>query len=198
MTKYIPYVIIGMLVATLFFTRECQRPDPCPEQPDPVVRIDTIIKEIVVEKTVEKPVPIYIHDSIPANLPIDTMQVVEDYYKYRVYQLKLKDDTAADLSLRAEVWKNELTRVKLYGEIHQKTVIRTETRTEYVDQKRRKVFFGAQISTEFSRPGSAFSIQPGLAAAMMYQSKKDHAYSVGYDPFNRVAYGTFWYKISFK
>lgn len=195
MTKYIAYVIIGVLLATLFFTRECQRPDPCPE---PTVTTDTIIKEIVVENTVEKPVPVYIHDSIPVNLPIDTLQVVEDYYKYRVYDLKLKEDTMADLSLRAEVWKNELTRVKLYGEIHQKTIIRTETRTEYIDQKRRKVFFGAQISTEFSRPGSEFSIQPGLAAAMMYQSKKDHAYSIGYDPFNRVAYGTFWYKISFK
>ena len=199
MTKYIPYVIIGMLVATLFFTRECQRPNPCPDQADTVaIRLDTIYITNVVEKTVEKPVPVYVHDSIPVNLPIDTLQVVEDYYKYRVYDLKLKEDTLADLSLRAEVWKNELTRVKLYGEIHQKTVIRTETRIEYVDQKRRKVFLGARISSEFSRPGSAFSIQPGLAAALMYQSKKDHAYSVGYDPFNRVAYGTFWYKISFK
>jgi len=195
MKNLIAYVIIGVLLATLFFTRECQRPED-PQKPDVV--IDTIIDTVYVDTVVEKPVPYYIHDSFPVILPIDTSQVVDDYYKYKVYKVMLKNDSTAKLELEASVYKNELDRVKLSGTIHNRVIIRTETIEKIIPERRKKVFVGAQVSSQFEVLDSELKINPGLAIGLMYQSKKDHAYSIGYDPFNKAVYGTVWYKISFK
>lgn len=198
---WVPWVIIGVLCVLLFMARECGRPDPPVDPEPPSVVIDTIIDTVYLDTIVEKPVPVIVHDSFPVF--IDTGMVVDDYYKYRVYKVKLKNDSSAKLDLFADVYMNELQDVKLSGTIYNKVIIRTETVEKLVAEKRRKVFAGAQISSAFSVQRSGFGdselqISPGLAVGLMYQSKKDHAYSLSYDPFNKAVTGTFWYKISFR
>lgn len=181
-------IIIAALALMVFMLRECDR--PCPEFPAPSVVIDTIHDTTEVAVYIPAPDPDTIIDSIPVTGKVDTALILADYYKYRSYTLELKNDDTAQLFLHTGVFKNELQGSSLTGRYFTYTVTNTVTNTVEVEKQSRKIFIGLQMAGGVDHLGVA----PGL----MYMSKKDHPYSLAYDPINKQGYGTIWYKINLR
>lgn len=188
MKSKILFITIIILLGIIVLLRECGN-RPCPEIPVPTITVvhDTVYDTVPVKVVVYNPVPVLVHDSIPVNTIIDTAAIMADYFKYRTYDVALIDDSTAKLSLQAAVFKNELKKTILTGEIYYKTINTIITET-YEAPARGKVFVGAKLSA-----GMHYF---GLAGALMYQTKNDHPYSIAYDPFNKVGTGAIWFKIN--
>jgi len=187
--KFIPYLVIAMLLVIVFLQRECNKPKPCPPQN---ITIDTIavihdIDTFTIEKTVYKPHPDTVHDSFPAFIPVDTGAILADYYKVREYNVPLQNDSAAKLSLLAKVYRNTLLKSELRGQIYQKTT--TIIQDHYIQQPATfKIYAGFTA-------GAMLPDKFIFAPSMAVNTKQDHLYLLGYDPVNKLPYITFLWKI---
>lgn len=200
-SSWMPWIISGVLLVLLVFTRECGRPEPCPE---PVVTVDTLIKVDTVIDSFKVEVPVKpeldtVYDSVPVFIP-DPTTIVEDYFRVRKYKIPIRKDSVGDLTLYATVFMNQmLDDAHLGGEIFQKT--RIENHYFIVKEPTRgKMFVGGMISGTLgtSADNQPMINNPGLAVMGMYQTKQDHVYQGGYDPFNKIAHVGLYYKISFR
>lgn len=183
----VSYWIIGFLLVVILIQRACQK--KCPEQPKPVTIIQ--IDSFPVHDTIDKPIPYAVQDSgyLLVYKDIDTAAILSDYYKARDYSMVIHNDSSARLILDATVYKNSLTRAVLSGDFFTKTIKETKF-IPIPDNPHFKVFGGFQISG-----GKDYL---GLAPSILLETKKEHTYAVGYDPFNKMAYGSMWWKISLR
>lgn len=180
------YIIILCLVAVIIIQRSCQprRPEQKPVKPEIVIRIDSIPYDTIVYV----PKPYKVTDSIPVpyyiGQHIDTAQILAEYNKVRYYSIPIKDDSVAKLTLKASVYQNILTKASLSGDFYSKTVNTTKT-IEVPGEPRNKVYIGFQIQ------GNVNTF--GVAPSLMLSTKRDHVYSAGYDPLQKQAqFSTYW------
>lgn len=189
--KLIPYIVIALLLVIILLQRECNRPKPCPPAVIDTIAVIHRTDTLIVEKTVYKPKPVYVHDSLPGDtvwFPVTDSAVIADYYRVRDYDIPLRDDSAAKLSLTAKVYMNTLLKSELRGQVYQKTT--TIIQDHYVQQPPRiKIYAG--FTTGAMLPDK-FIFAPSLAV----NTKRDHLYMLGYDPVNKLPYVTFLWKIS--
>ena len=167
--------------------KECQ---PCPG-PDTVTVTHYRTDTIRITKVVYKPVPVVQVDSVPVY--IDTNQAVSDYYVLRNYDIPLQDDSAAKLSLIADVWKNSLQKAGLRGQVYQREKVIEHTVTQVIpDKKRFKAFIGIV-------PGLSMSDTTlMLSGVVAFQDKRERQYLIMYEPFmKQYEIGLMW-KIRFK
>src|SRR6185369_8655692 len=84
------YLLIGALVTVIILMRACESPPPI-ETPTIVTKTDTVYVDKLIKDTVYTPGPVTI---ITRKLPakIDTVKVINDYYKKKVYQDTIKLD----------------------------------------------------------------------------------------------------------
>jgi hypothetical protein len=189
-----PYIIIVYLLVTIFFLKECRHPQPSQVPVDPVTTI-TVTKyhTDTVYLTVPQvyPFPVY-HDTGSTHyiiLPADTLQIVKDYLSRNIYKRILVDDTNAKITLIDTVTHNKLLNGSLFARYYPHTKTITETR--YISSTpKRKLFLGAGLALNPNH----FGIIPSL----MYGSRKDNYYSIGYDPLNSDFHLTLWWKIKFR
>lgn len=189
-SKPIAWLLFFWIAATLLL-RECGSPVEPPEdhKTDTIIQIIYKTDTLSINNTVYYPVYDTVFDSVPV-FSLDTAQVFDDYYKYRVYNENLWKDSLADLNVRAVVWKNELIFAKLHGEIFRTTIIKTEVHEHYIKEKSvRKLYVGIQAKVSYDNLG--------VVPTLMFQTKKDHLYSAGYDPFNKSVYAGTYFKIRF-
>jgi len=193
--KQFPYLLIAILLVVVFLQRECNKPKPCPEQPAPEVTHDTTVKHDTIRfhDTIWYPEPVSSHDSFPVQ-PVDSSKALKDYYAYKTFDRLIKDDSTAKMNLVISLWKNSIEYAELRGTVFQKEKVIIETHTIYKpkivpEPPRTKVYAG--FTTGAMLPDK-FIFAPSLAV----NTKRDHLYSVGYDPVNKMPYVAFFWKIS--
>jgi len=188
--KYVPYLIIAVMLVIILLQRECKT--PCPDQPGSevkdsiITKYDTILKDTVIYK----PKPVYVHDSVPGDtvwFPLTDSAVIADYNKVRDYDIPLRDDSVCKLSIEAKVYQNSLVKAKLKGQVVQKTV--TIIQDHYIEKPaRNKIYLGFQAGAMLP---DKFIFAPSAA----FNTKRDHLYLAGYDPINKTATVSFLWKI---
>ena len=194
-TKLLPYFVISGLILIILLQRECN-----PLKVDPlVITKDTTIYQIdtlTFNNTVYLPKPykvidtLFQHDTI-FRTKYDTVTAVKDYSLYRKYDLALINDSAGIMNCLVDVQFNKVAKYQLKGTLYDRTKI-VEHNHYVVEEKRNKVFAGLQLG--YSIPDTTMLVAPTL----QFLTKKDHLYSVSYEPFRRIAeVGIFW-KIQFK
>lgn len=189
----ITYLIIVILILVIFLQRECKN---CPEKPNIQDSVIYQVDTITLKNTVYFPKPykvidtLFQHDTIFKN-HYDTVQAVKDYSLYRKYDLPLFNDSIAKVDLVVDVQFNQIAKYQVKGTIYdRKTII--EHHTFVREEKRNKVFFGAKIG--YSIPDTSMLVAPTL----QFLTKKEHLYSISYEPFRKIAeVGVFW-KIKLK
>lgn len=193
--KLLPYFVIAGLIFIILLQRECR-----PFKVDPlIITKDTTIYQIdtlTFNNTVYLPKPYKVIDTIFQHDTIfktkkDTVEAIKDYSLYRKYDLPLINDSTGKINFLVDVQFNQIAKYQLKGTIYdRKTVI--DHHHYVVEEKRNKVFAGLQLG--YSIPDTSMLVAPTL----QFLTKKDHLYSVSYEPFRKIAsVGIFW-KIKLK
>ena len=187
-------ITIALLVGVIFIIRSCQPKEVTIDNTRPN---DTVVRKVTnwvtIDNTKPNPKPITIHDSIPKYVHVDSAAIrdkaVAEYFQYKKYNELMRNDSVAKLSIAFDVWQNSASNIRLLGTIYERTT--TKIVKEYIPSiVRRKLLVGPVISY-----GPNYA---GLGAGVMFIDKKDHAYSLGYDPFNKRFDGTIWFKIKLR
>jgi len=168
-------VLLLIVTGYMIFTRPAEKPFPAIIS---VVKVKVV--PIPVNVLVEKPIPVTEYDSIPYPIYIDSSETVKDYFVFRKYDITLRDDSIAKLCLKAEVWKNNLQRAELTGQIYTKEkIIENTTVKTITEPKRIKGFVG--IAPGFD--AKSFNVM--VSGMVALQDKKEHIYSLKYEPFRK-------------
>ena len=186
-------IIYAILVLIIFFLRECQPvPQPCPEPSTDSTTHWEHDTAFIKGDTVFYPEP-YAEidiDTFFKVVPADTAKILADYIKIRKYKLPVLNDSNGVLDVIADVQFNRITNWTYDGQFvtHIKVV---EKNHVYIKEPTRKLFVGGYLSSN----GIDYF---GASPALMYMSKKDHAYFAGYDPLNKTGQIGMFFKIKLK
>ena len=194
-TKLIPYILIVALLGIIFLQRECR-----PLKVDPlIITKDTTIYQVdtlTFNNTVYLPKPYKviekdtIHDTI-FRTHADTVKAIKDYSSYVKYELPLINDSTGKLKLDVDVQFNRIAKYQLKGTLYEKKTI-IEHNHYVIEEKKNKVFAGLQLG--YSIPDTSMLIAPTL----QFLTKKEHLYSISYEPFRKILIFGFNYKIGKK
>lgn len=186
-TKYISWVVIIILITLLFLQRECYKCPTAVPEIEYVTR-DSIRDTIIYRDRWHKPTYIdtIIYVDIPQN--VDTQTVLKDYYAlvHQLDSIYKKDDYL--IVIDDTLTQNKIKNRQVSYRNDKPTIYNTYT--FITNPATRKIFLGAIIG------GALDEVQ--ILGTIMYQSKKDHAYTLSYDPFNKHGYIGFYYKLNFK
>jgi len=181
-------ILLLIVLAYMIFDKPCK---PCENVSDTITIVHYRTDTIRITKVVYKPVPVVQVDSVPVY--IDTNQAVKDYYVFRNYNIPLRDDSAAKLSLTADIWKNSLQKAELRGQVYQREKIIEHTITQVIpDKKRFKAFIGIVPGISMADTGIM------LSGVVAFQDKRDRLYFGKYEPFRKqYEIGLLW-KLRFR
>ena len=119
---------------------------------------------------------------------MDTAAILADWFKMRIYNRTLINDTSGCLSITDTVFKNQLQGYALQGELRALYRTKVITTTVYPTLKN-KLFVGLNLG--YSIENSDMSVIPNLNLL----TKKEHLYNLGYDPFGKQVYFGIGFKI---
>lgn len=180
-------IAIILLIALLFLQRECSRREtPAPTHSRTEVWVyDTThyITQLPVPYPVEKLIPV----EIPVN--VDTAAILREYFSRNVYHRVLKDDTLAYISLQDTVSQNALGRASLTYKNRSPTQIITNT--TILAHPVNKVFVGPAI-------GANLEGDFMLGASALLVTRRDNAYQLTIDPFNKGLTTAAYWKIKLR
>ena len=190
--KTAPWIIIVILIAVIFFIRECTPVVKCPECP----KIDTITvvdhDTIILERVVYVPRVIF-HDTGSTRYVLmtheDTIAIIKNFFTSNYYADTIINDTNAFVVIEDTVSMNRIVWRRNTAKIFPATIYSTKVVTVQADP-RRMMYVGIGVG----RSINSFGLSPSL----MYISKRQSAYSLSYDVFNKDAYFTMYFKISFR
>lgn len=188
--KFIPYVIIFLLVIYMRGCTTSNRNVPeCPEYKDSVT---TIIKTDTITITGQDhyyPAPYQTIDTFYKDVHLekeDSARIIADYAKLRKYNLPVMDDSNGKLNVFADVQFNEIQKWNYEAQFYPKTTI-IEKNHYVIEKPRTKVFVGIQAGIII--PATKGILAPSVALI----TKKNHLYTLQYDPFNKAGQiGTYW------
>lgn len=188
------FILVLILLVIILITRECRGPKTQAVKADTVttekviVELDTIVRT----KIVQKIVPYETIDCLYYD--VDTGAILADYNRVRVYRRLLWSDSMADITLTDTVFRNQLqgAKIKAFFFTHDTTRIITRIINTLPPPPRNKVFIGFQ--TGMIIPTNKIIITPTLTL----NTRRDHLYSIGYDPFNKSAYVGLGWKIKLR
>jgi hypothetical protein len=185
--KHPKNTIIVVLILVIVLMRIMQ-PDPpiCPECPeithttDTITYRDTIYVPVIEKKYVPKYVKVVRFDTIRTE--VDTIEILKDYFASTIYSDTILNDTNGLITIHDEITENKIksrsVKKKLYPHY-------TNTTIKVPETKRIKMYAGIGLN--------GWSNKFGASANVMIQNKRDHVYSVGYDPFNEsVEFRVYW------
>ena len=131
---------------------------------------DTVYQNIQIRDTIYKPVPKVV---VKTNVILDTIYVLEDYSKERIYRdtLRSKDD-ASYVYLYEKVRMNHIAE-RYYNFYNSNINIRT-TETKFVYKERPHFYLGVDATTS-----------GGIYLGGLYKTPNKGAYSFGYNPFDK-------------
>lgn len=191
LVKYWKNTVIIILIAVILVMRACQpttteivRPAPIKiESKSYTPKIQTESNALYI-KHIESSIPDTIYDTIfiHDDGTVDSAAIIKDWLTIRNYADTLVNNDTATLIVFDQVYKNRIQNRRYSLLMHPQPVVYSEKRT--------KLFagFGANGWTD------AFGVHGTLAIL----TKKDHLYSISYDPINKSVYLSLYWKISFR
>jgi len=184
------FTLVLLLIVLLILQRECHHCPKCPEAPKPQIIVQTKVDTLYYPWLVPVPRVEFRdtgswHQSIQ---PIDTAAIVREFLTKNVYHRTLVNDTNALITLTDTVFQNKLCHGYLQAQFYSHTRIITQT-TTITPPAHRKLFLGAEITM--------YPMDYSFAPSLLYLSKKDHVYSVSYNPFTKNIHFSTWWMISF-
>ena len=189
-------LIILVLIIVIIFLRQCSGDggNTTPSEPTIVTKVETKYDTITIDKKVYVPkwkTKIVTQvDSILVNTPIDTLEVLKDYYAKNVFVDKIELDSLGFVTITDTIWKNTLFNRLVESEIIIPTT--TVTQTEYINPREFYVGFGLNgTSKQFNYIGGS----------ILYRTRKKQAFGLGIglnDQFQPILSTQFLWKLGKK
>ena len=199
MKKYfgdIRNLIILVLIIVILLLRQCSGDggEITPSEPTIVTKVETKYDTITIDKKVYVPkwkTKIVTQvDSILVNTPIDTLEVLKDYYAKNVFVDKIELDSLGFVTMTDTIWKNTLFNRLVESEIIIPTT--TVTQTEYINPREFYIGFGLNgTSKQFNYVGGS----------ILYRTRKKQAFGLGIglnDQFQPIISTQFLWKLGKK
>jgi len=199
MKKYfgdIRNLIILVLIIVILLLRQCSGDggEITPSEPTIVTKVETKYDTITIDKKVYVPkwkTKIVTQvDSILVNTPIDTLEVLKDYYAKNVFVDKIELDSLGFVTITDTIWKNTLFNRLVESEIIIPTT--TVTQTEYINPREFYIGFGLNgTSKQFNYVGGS----------ILYRTRKKQAFGLGIglnDQFQPILSTQFLWKLGKK
>ena len=106
-------LIIVVLIIVILLLRQCSGGgEPTPSEPTIITKVETKYDTITIDKKVYIPkwkTKIVTQvDSILVNTPIDTLEVLKDYYAKNVFVDEIQLDSLGFVTITDTIWKNTL------------------------------------------------------------------------------------------
>ena len=164
-------LLIVVLVAIILFTRSCSGGKTSVE-PKIITKVETrwdtvnIVKEVYIPKWKTKIITQV--DSILINTPVDTLEVLKDYYAKNVFVDEIKLDSLGIITITDTVYKNTIWRRAIESNI----LIPTTTVTEKIYINNREFYWGLNLI------GKSNQIDY-LGGGILYKSKRKNIYGLG-------------------
>jgi len=186
--NWIKFVIFVLLwVGTLFITRQF-----FPKvETEIIYETDTIWDDSLIVKKVPNPYPVYIDTSRidTVYIPADTTELINKYLNlhqkfYSIYDYidTLKNDSIAFISINSKITQNKPNNYTLTYFDRTPSIINKKTTIKNYSQN--EIYVGVDVGNkEFS-------------ANILYKSKKDIIFGVGYDPINNSLQGKAYIKLN--
>ena len=180
--KYLPYIFVVILIAIIILQRSCA--PKYEQQPNDTVTVTRIVHDtITILDTLYVPQIKYRY-RVQVDTVIDTVEVIKEYYTKNFYFDVLKNDSNAFISVSDTIYQNQIISRESVVKVYPTTIYTTNTITEY-EKRRNKVFVGVGVNGWVDRFGA--SVNFGLL------TRKDHLYTLGYDPINsNVNFNMYW------
>ena len=189
-------LIILVLIVVILLLRQCSGDggEITPSEPTIVTKVETKYDTITIDKKVYVPkwkTKIVTQvDSILVNTPIDTLEVLKDYYAKNVFVDKIELDSLGFVTITDTIWKNTLFNRLVESEIIIPTT--TVTQTEYINPREFYVGFGLNGTTkQFNYVGGS----------ILYRTRKKQAFGLGIglnDQFQPIISTQFLWKLEKK
>ena len=189
-------LIILVLIVVILLLRQCSGDggEITPSEPTIVTKVETKYDTITIDKKVYVPkwkTKIVTQvDSILVNTPIDTLEVLKDYYAKNVFVDKIELDSLGFVTITDTIWKNTLFNRLVESEIIIPTT--TVTQTEYINPREFYVGFGLNgTSKQFNYVGGS----------ILYRTRKKQAFGLGIglnDQFQPIISTQFLWKLGKK
>jgi len=199
MKKYfgdIRNLIILVLIVVILLLRQCSGDggEITPSEPTIVTKVETKYDTITIDKKVYVPkwkTKIVTQvDSILVNTPIDTLEVLKDYYAKNVFVDKIELDSLGFVTITDTIWKNTLFNRQVSSDIIIPTT--TVTQTEYINPREFYIGFGLNgTSKQFNYVGGS----------ILYRTRKKQAFGLGIglnDQFQPIISTQFLWKLGKK
>ena len=189
-------LIILVLIVVILLLRQCSGDGGkiTPSEPTIVTKVETKYDTITIDKKVYVPkwkTKIVTQvDSILVNTPIDTLEVLKDYYAKNVFVDKIELDSLGFVTITDTIWKNTLFNRLVESELIIPTT--TVTQTEYINPREFYVGFGLNgTSKQFNYVGGS----------ILYRTRKKQAFGLGIglnDQFQPIISTQFLWKLGKK
>jgi hypothetical protein len=189
-------LIILVLIIVIIFLRQCSGDgvENTPSEPTIITKVETKYDTITIDKKVYVPkwkTKIVTQvDSILVNTPIDTLEVLKEYYAKNVFVDKIELDSLGFVTITDTIWMNTLFNRQVTSDIIIPTT--TVTQTEYINQREFYVGFGLNgTSKQFNYVGGS----------LLYRTKKKQAFGLGIglnDQFQPIISTQFLWKLGKK
>jgi len=189
-------LIILVLIVVILLLRQCSGDggEITPSEPTIVTKVETKYDTVTIDKKVYIPkwkTKIVTQvDSILVNTPIDTLEVLKDYYAKNVFVDKIELDSLGFVTITDTIWKNTLFNRLVESEIIIPTT--TVTQTEYINPREFYVGFGLNgTSKQFNYIGGS----------ILYRTRKKQAFGLGIglnDQFQPILSTQFLWKLGKK
>ena len=193
--KNIQFLLIVVLVVLLLLQRSCTS-DPTIIEPTIITKVETkwdtitINKIEYVPKWVEKIVTVYENDTIIINTPIDTLEVLKEYYAKNVYVDKIVLDSLGVVTVTDTISQNRIFSRQIKSDI----LIPTKTLTQEIYLNNREFYWGLNIAGRSSHINY-------LGGGILYKSKRKNIYGLGIgvnENFEPIISGSYYMKIGKK
>ena len=193
--KNIQFLLIVVLVALLLLQRSCSS-DPIISEPITITKVETkwdtitINKVKYVPKWTEKIVTVYENDTIIINTPIDTLEVLKEYYAKNIYVDKIVLDSLGTVTITDTIFQNKIFSRQIKSNI----LIPTTTLTQEIYLNNREFYWGLNVA------GNKTQINY-LGGGILFKSKRKNIYGLGIgvnENFTPIISGSYYMKIGNK
>lgn len=192
--SHTPYIILFVVTVILFSHLECHH-KPLPIAADTIT--DISVKADTISITHNHYIPAPPPDTIIHNDTIfpDTSAILADYFALKIYNRTLLNDSTGKISLLDSLQFNSIRGSQFSAVLFQKHNVERITQTVYQPQTQNaKIFAGFTLGASYPLNNT----KPILAPQVSILTKKDHLYSIAYDPINKAIYVNSLLKINKK
>ena len=172
--KYYKEIIIAILLAVIIIQRSC-RPDAPIVEPDEVQTVTVVkVDTVVLRDTTYIPVVRY---RTKIDTKVDTVFVIQEFYTKNFYLDTILKNAKGMVIIADTVFKNQIISRKPTITLYPETITTTNTITKF-HPTRTKVFVGFGLH-------EYMGTKLGMSGNLALMTKKDHLYSVYFDPIQR-------------